>query len=101
MAMTAYERQCYHWLRRGLREELGIPFEGPGRKRKLTDSEARAIAIIVLARPHGARERLIEQIAERLAIGRSTLRRAVLNYRLKSEASTLQLPTAREVTDPA
>jgi hypothetical protein len=92
--MTAYERHCYHWLRRALRDELGVPFEGPGRKRKLKDAEARAIAVIVLAQPHGYRDRMIENIGERLLISRSTLRRAILNYRAKVKV-ILTLPAPK------
>ena len=93
--MTAYERQCINWLRRELRDELGVPFEGPGRKRRLTEPEARAVALIVAAQPHGTREHMIQRIAERLAIGISTLRRAILTYRPKPKSMTLHLPDLR------
>ena len=83
--MTRKEREWYQWLRRELRDELGIPCEGPGRKRKLKDAEARAIAIIVAAQPRGGRDRMVRLIGEKLQVSRATLHRALLEHTPKAK----------------
>lgn len=102
--MTRYELACWQWLRRALRDELGIPCERVGRRQRLTDAEARATAVIVESRPSGERERTIDIIAERLHVGRSTIKRALERYgsrpaRMRRASSTVRAIPARPPSD--
>jgi hypothetical protein len=69
---------------RELKTELGIRFEIlPGPKRKLTAREARAITTLVMSRPRGEREAMIDRLADHMAVGKTTLKRAIEPYRGK------------------
>jgi len=98
--VTNYERQCYFWLMRELGRELGIQFDTrPGPKRKLTDGEARAITTIVMSRPKGERESMIDRLAEHLQIGKTTVKRAMEPYR--GRPATIRLASSTERAMPA
>lgn len=88
--MTRNELRWYQWLRRELRDEIGVPCKGPGRRRKLKDAEVRAIAVIVAAQPFGARDRMVRTIGEKLQVSRATLRRAISSHLPKTKP-TLRL----------
>lgn len=95
--MTVYERQCYFWLMRQLEIELGIRFDiVPGPKRKLTAGEARAVTVIVMSRPPGERESLIDRLSEHLRVGKTTLKRAMAPYRTKPEPAK----SASQISSP-
>lgn len=98
--MTLYERQCYFWLMRELTTELGVRFEiRTGPKRKLSQGEARAITTIVMSRPKGERESMIDRLAEHLQIGKSTIKRAMEPYR--GRPATIRLASSTERAIPA
>lgn len=69
---------------RELQAELGIQFRiVPGPRRRLTEKEGRALATIVMSRPDGSREALIDDLAVHLGVGKTTLKRAMAPYRIK------------------
>ena len=70
--MTSYELRWYYWLRRELREELGIPIP-VGRPRALTRAQELRVFEQIIATPMRRRGQVYLRLARELGVGVSTL----------------------------
>jgi hypothetical protein len=72
---------CIRWLKRQLRLELGIPFDGPGPRPRLSRMQAAKIREVMAAIPVGQRTEATLRLAREFNVGRTTIQRAVRGLR--------------------